>query len=206
MLGKDENPEAEKAVPAVSSRTAAREAFFLEFAKAIRQEFAHVPLLVTGGFRSRQAMEGAVSGGDCDMIGIARPAVHNPTLPKKVILNPEVDDESAVVTARRIQLSWLIRKIGVKAIGAGTEGVSFTFEMTWTLANLLRTGIVSKSKRWARYKGQVSLILILEIKGVIIIIIISTYCPALSGKIGQIDSIAQVIDREISTYLIAERD
>lgn len=125
VRGREDTPEAEKvAQPVVSSRTAAREAFFLEFAKAIRQEFSHVPLLVTGGFRSRLAMENAVAGGDCDMVGMARPAVGTPSLPKSVILNPEVEDEKAVVTARKIHPGWLIRKMGVKALGAGTETVS----------------------------------------------------------------------------------
>ena len=124
MLGTDDAENNTATEKPISSRTAAREAFFLEFAKAIRQDFPEVPLLVTGGFRSRQAMEGAVMDGGCDMIGIARPSALNPTLPKSVILNPEIQDEDAKVHAEKIQPPWIVKKIGVRAIGAGAEGVS----------------------------------------------------------------------------------
>ena len=108
----------------VSKRTEEREAFFLEFARAIRHDFQDVPLLVTGGFRSRRVMEEAVSRGDCDMIGVARPSVLNPSLPKSLILNTEVKEENAKIYTQKILPPWIVRKIGVRAIGAGTESVS----------------------------------------------------------------------------------
>lgn len=150
MLGTDAG-QGEKPV---SSRTAAREAFFLEFAKAIRQDFPQVPLLVTGGFRSRQAMESAVVDGGCDMIGLARPAVLNPTLPKSVIFNAKIQDEDAKVHADRIQPSWLIKMIGVKAIGAGTEGVSKSDHSHSMLGLMMpRTGIASRLQKWQQSRG-----------------------------------------------------
>jgi len=106
-----------------SARTAAREAFFLEFARAIRAEFPDVPLVVTGGFRSRKGMEGAVRGGDCDMVGLARAAVLNPLLPASVVLNSEVRDEDATLYVKRLKTPWYLRFLGIRAIGVGIESV-----------------------------------------------------------------------------------
>ena len=107
-----------------SARTAAREAFFLEFAAEVRKEFPRVPLIVTGGFRSRKGMMAAVAGGECDMVGLGRPAVLNPLLPKTVGLNSEVRDEDAVLYARKLTTPWWLKFLGIRAIGAGIETVS----------------------------------------------------------------------------------
>lgn len=109
---------------AKSDRTKAREAFFIEFAKAIRSRFPKVPLIVTGGFRTRQGMESALTEGGCDMTGLGRPAALNPSLPTNIILNKEVKDEDAKLYARKIQAPWVARKLAPPAIGAGAESVS----------------------------------------------------------------------------------
>jgi 2,4-dienoyl-CoA reductase-like NADH-dependent reductase (Old Yellow Enzyme family) len=62
---------------AVRPSTRIREAYFLEYAEAIKQ-VAAMPLMVTGGFRSRAGMEEALQSGVCDMIGIARPLCTHP--------------------------------------------------------------------------------------------------------------------------------
>lgn len=107
----------------VTPSTAAREAFFLEFAKAVRKEFPHVCLMVTGGFRSRLGLEYAVASGACDLVGIGRPSVLQPKLPKEIIFNPRVVDEDARLQARSFSLSWLGNLIGMKGLSAGTETV-----------------------------------------------------------------------------------
>ena len=53
-------------------RTSQREAYFLRYAEEVR-ELASMPLMVTGGFRSRETMEQAVESGVCQMIGLGRP-------------------------------------------------------------------------------------------------------------------------------------
>lgn len=110
--------------PTKGARTLAREAFFLDFAKAIRQKFRHVPLIVTGGFRTRQGMEAAVREGACDMVGIGRPAVLNASLPKNTVFNAEVKDGDAKVYARSVDVPWIAKKLGMRAIAGGTETVS----------------------------------------------------------------------------------
>lgn len=61
---------------AESTRT--REAYFLEYARTVRTIIGDIPLAVTGGFRTRSAMESAVGGGECDVVGIGRPTVTTP--------------------------------------------------------------------------------------------------------------------------------
>ncbi len=75
------------AVP-VRASTRAREAYFLDYAEAIRK-VARMPLMVTGGFRSRQAMEAALEGA-CDMIGLGRPLCWQPDFPRRLLAR-EVD-------------------------------------------------------------------------------------------------------------------
>lgn len=106
-----------------SDRTKAREAFFLEFAKAIRHKFSDVPLMVTGGFRTRQGMEAAVAEGGCDMVGIGRPAITNPSLPSNVIFNKEVSDDDARLYLKKVQTPWIAKMIS-PSVGAGAESVS----------------------------------------------------------------------------------
>lgn len=106
-----------------SERTKAREAFFLEFASAIRKEFPDVPLMVTGGFSTREGIERAVAGGDCDLVGLGRPAALNPTLPNSVVFNPEIKDQDAKLYRKKIETPWIAKQLGIAMVGAGVDTV-----------------------------------------------------------------------------------
>ncbi|MFN3231838.1 MAG: NADH:flavin oxidoreductase/NADH oxidase family protein [Alphaproteobacteria bacterium] len=69
--------------------TKAREAYFVDYAKAIRPA-ASMPLMVTGGFRSREVMEAALNEGGIDVIGLARPLCGDPDSPAKLLAG-EID-------------------------------------------------------------------------------------------------------------------
>jgi 2,4-dienoyl-CoA reductase-like NADH-dependent reductase (Old Yellow Enzyme family) len=60
--------------------TKVREAYFLEYAREVRKAVA-VPLMVTGGFRSRDAMKRALTEDGVDVIGLARPLCVHPEGP-----------------------------------------------------------------------------------------------------------------------------
>ncbi|CEJ94159.1 hypothetical protein VHEMI09708 [[Torrubiella] hemipterigena] len=107
----------------VSASSAAREAFFLEFATKIRKTFPDTHLMVTGGFRSRLGLEAAVKSGACDLAGIARPAVVDPKLPKTVVFNASIADEDARLATKSFSASWLAWGLGIKALAGGTETV-----------------------------------------------------------------------------------
>ncbi|MGW4632155.1 nitroreductase family deazaflavin-dependent oxidoreductase [Nocardia sp. NPDC004415] len=61
-----------------SASTAAREAYFLDYARSVRALAGAVPLAVTGGFRTRTAMDAAVDSGECDVVGLGRPSTLDP--------------------------------------------------------------------------------------------------------------------------------
>ena len=52
--------------------TRQREAYFLDFARRVR-EHSKLPLMITGGFRSRGFAEATLRNGESDVIGMARP-------------------------------------------------------------------------------------------------------------------------------------
>ena len=64
--------------------TRAREAYFLDFAERFAKELA-VPLMLSGGFRTRRGMIDALDGGAVDVIGLARPIAHEPDLPRRLL-------------------------------------------------------------------------------------------------------------------------
>jgi 2,4-dienoyl-CoA reductase-like NADH-dependent reductase (Old Yellow Enzyme family) len=116
-------PAASARVPKAS--TIAREAFFLDFAKTVRERYPTIPLMVTGGFRSRAGMEAALESGACDIIGIGRPAAVVPKLPKLVLLNKEVIDAEAKIRLERVEMGWLMSKVPIKSLGAGAESTYY---------------------------------------------------------------------------------
>lgn len=83
LLGFDGKAES-KAVEPQRESTKKREAYFLEYAVAIRK-VAKMPLMVVGGFRTRAAMEATLGAGECDMIGLARPLCTHADTPKQLI-------------------------------------------------------------------------------------------------------------------------
>jgi 2,4-dienoyl-CoA reductase-like NADH-dependent reductase (Old Yellow Enzyme family) len=64
--------------------TRQREAYFLDYAERIRK-IAKMPLMVTGGFRTRAGMEEALNGGHCDIIGLGRPLCTDVDFPKRLL-------------------------------------------------------------------------------------------------------------------------
>ncbi|KAJ0301059.1 hypothetical protein Brms1b_012592 [Colletotrichum noveboracense] len=137
--------------------TLAREAFFLDFSTAIRKALSTVPLLLTGGFRSRKGMEAALKGGCCDLVGLARPSVLDPLLPLRVLLNRVVPDDEAMIIATRVPEGNMAKKLGVKLLGVGAERVSLKkrifsmcispdlSEQDWYIGRMHRIGSIKTS-------------------------------------------------------------
>ena len=67
------------------SSTRKREAYFLEYAETVRTIAPHIPIAVTGGFRSRAAMVEAVTTGACDVVGLGRPATAHPDAATQIL-------------------------------------------------------------------------------------------------------------------------
>ena len=77
--GNYENPE----MLSTKASSQKREAFFLDYAEKARA-VCNVPLIITGGFRSENAMNEALQSGHLDFIGIARPFALQPDLPNQI--------------------------------------------------------------------------------------------------------------------------
>jgi 2,4-dienoyl-CoA reductase-like NADH-dependent reductase (Old Yellow Enzyme family) len=77
-----------KDMPPVKASTAAREAYFVDFARTLRGSLT-MPLMVTGGFRSRAAMNAALETGGADVIGLGRPLCADPAGPARLLAGAE---------------------------------------------------------------------------------------------------------------------
>lgn len=73
----------------VRESTRRREAYFIEYAESIKAN-AKVPLMITGGFRSREVMERAVESGEVDVVGLARPLCSQPDV-SRLLTEQKVD-------------------------------------------------------------------------------------------------------------------
>jgi 2,4-dienoyl-CoA reductase-like NADH-dependent reductase (Old Yellow Enzyme family) len=82
--GTYERPAVTGIIKEVRASTVAREAYFLEYARRVRAR-TRLPLLLTGGFRTRVGMEAALAEGAVDMIGLARPLAQDPELPRGLL-------------------------------------------------------------------------------------------------------------------------
>jgi 2,4-dienoyl-CoA reductase-like NADH-dependent reductase (Old Yellow Enzyme family) len=116
--GNYENPKMvgaegiDEQAPDVAPSTLAREAYFIDFATIMQKEIS-IPLMVTGGFRSRAVMEEALTSGAADLLGLGRPMCTTLDAPRQILdgldklATPENDLRlipNALGFLRRIQL------------------------------------------------------------------------------------------------------
>lgn len=62
-----------------------KEAYFAAFAQRARAAAGTVPVMLTGGIRTRAAMEALLADGAVDLIGLGRPLAMDPDLPNKLL-------------------------------------------------------------------------------------------------------------------------
>lgn len=123
--------------PKVAASTAAREAYFVDFAKAMKAEIS-MPLMVTGGFRSRAAMEHALESGSADVIGIGRPLCSDPMAAAQLILGRSaIDRPEARLALLPSWLGWLRRFKAIK----GIDGFAVQY---WYYAQIYALGRTGK--------------------------------------------------------------
>jgi 2,4-dienoyl-CoA reductase-like NADH-dependent reductase (Old Yellow Enzyme family) len=95
-----------------SGSTQVREAYFLDYAAAIKAAL-RIPLMVTGGFRSTSVMNDAIESGKTDLIGMGRPFITEPgfaanLLSGKIAKAPAIEQDfpPADTLPRGAVLSW----------------------------------------------------------------------------------------------------
>ena len=114
--------------PQKSARTAAREAFFIEFATEARKRYPDLVFMLTGGFRSRTGAESAIKENACDLIGIGRPAAIDAKFPQ-LLLDESVPDEKAQLLLNKVPAPFITRFLPTKIIGAGLETVRYPIDV-----------------------------------------------------------------------------
>lgn len=99
----------------VAPSTQAREAYFVDFAKAM-QASVEVPLMVTGGFRTRAAMEQALADDAADLIGLGRPMCVLTDAPKQLLAGR--DELPRFENTLRLIPNWLGFLRGIQMVKA----------------------------------------------------------------------------------------
>lgn len=102
--------------------TREREAYFMEFIVKARNR-TQAPLLLTGGFRTRTAMEEALANDELDFVGMARPFAVYPSIARDLLEG----------TVERVELK--PRKTGVRWI----DRLGF-IDLSWHTAQIHRMG------------------------------------------------------------------
>ena len=77
-------------------RSPADEAYFRPWARRA-QAVTHLPIILVGGFRSRQVMEDVLASGDADFVSLCRPLICEPDLPNRMRLG--LQDRSSCISA-----------------------------------------------------------------------------------------------------------
>ena len=118
----------------VRESTRAREAYFIDYAASVAK-VARMPLMVTGGFRTRVGMEEAIAAGATQVIGVGRPVCGDPLSVKRLI-SGETSSLPAYEKRLRIGPGWLGPNSPITLLkminGWGAQG--------WYCLQLLRMG------------------------------------------------------------------
>ena len=116
--------------------TLAREAYFVDFAKAMREELS-IPIMVTGGLRRREVMTHVLETGGADMIGLGRPLCVDTDGPNRLLTGEDelarYEDNLSLLPG---WLMWLTRFNAVRTINSFATQFWF-YEQ---IANIGRTG------------------------------------------------------------------
>ncbi len=127
--------------------TLEREAYFLDYARSVISLSGDVPIAVTGGFRTRTAMDEAVAAGDTDLVGLGRPVCTNPDAARDLL---EGDLERLESTRVRFGARPITGRLGsIKALDGALD-------LSWHTDQLHRMGKglePDPSRRWWQAAG-----------------------------------------------------
>lgn len=123
----------------VAHSTRMREAYFIDFAIAMREKVS-IPLMVTGGFRHRSVMEQAVASGAADLIGLGRPMCVDTDAPAQLLAGAdELQRYENMVSLLPDWLSFLTRVGSIRSIA----GFAVQFWFYAQLDSLGRHGVAA---------------------------------------------------------------
>lgn len=139
------NYEKPMMVGSVRESTKKREAYFIDYCRKLKS-WSTAPIMLTGGFRSRAAMETALEEEVCQFIGLARSLALDPDFPNKLITNQGVVE--SLVTPLSSGINYLDR--------------TFPLEITWYTQQIHRMARgqnpdLKASVKWAIMKSLLSI-------------------------------------------------
>lgn len=126
----------------VRASTARREAYFMSYAEEVAKISA-TPLMVTGGFRTRSAMEEALGSGAAQVIGVARPLCVDPDVAHQLLAG-EIDTLPQYENGLRLGPGVFAPTSNVDLIKTlnGFAGMAFYYQNIFRLAD----GLEGKSR------------------------------------------------------------
>jgi len=113
MLGVDDS---------LRESTRQREAYFLDYALRVRAAHPELPLMLTGGFRTVEAMNDAVASGGIDIVGLGRVLTLDPDVPGTLL-----DGSAATAPVP-------VHQTGIRLIDSLTELTYYTVNM-WRMGS-----------------------------------------------------------------------
>ena len=139
--GNYESPSMMKPKDEVAESTRKREAYFLEYAEAVNRKVQRTPVMVTGGFRSRRAMDAALASSACDLIGLGRPLCSQPDAANILLASEDAKLEPWEERLPRSKaISWYYRQIFHMADGQEPDlELDAEEAATWHASNEMET-------------------------------------------------------------------
>jgi 2,4-dienoyl-CoA reductase-like NADH-dependent reductase (Old Yellow Enzyme family) len=123
-------PGSENSDDAVRADAITREAHILPFAAPIRA-VANMPVMVTGGFRTRAAMVEALEKQEADVVGLGRPFIADPESPRRLLtgqidklLEPDIAMPANVALSPLAVLRW--NSLQIERLADGLDPDSLT--------------------------------------------------------------------------------
>ncbi|QUR66093.1 NADH:flavin oxidoreductase/NADH oxidase family protein [Mycobacterium spongiae] len=135
--------------------TRRREAYFLDYAEKVKS-LIDVPLMVTGGFRTKAAMESAIDSGAVDIIGLARAFAVDPYVARNVFNDNEYTSSVQPITTgikkvdqmAVMEISWYTMQIHHISQGkAPHQKAHGAFSLPQVLFNFWKNGRAVKRVR-----------------------------------------------------------
>lgn len=118
----------------VKPSTRRREGYFLEYAKQMRA-VATMPLMITGGMRTRAGMEEALRSGGMDVIGLGRPMCVDTDICKR-LLERRADAAESYESALPVDP----REIAAGATDAEAKALEMWTNLVWFFVQIWRIG------------------------------------------------------------------
>ena len=136
--------------PNVGVSTDQREAYFLSYAKIIQASLENsvqkVPLMVTGGFRSRLTMVDALKDGELDMIGLGRPLCVD-TKTSSLLISGQISCASAYEVDLKLGKGWL----GPESIIPLLRIINVQGEMAWFSQQILQLSRLQSPRKEKKF-------------------------------------------------------